>query len=387
MLCARLLFVALALSVAASAADEGSGLVRAQIEPLLTSQCAACHGAKLPTSGLSLGSREALLEGGNRGPSIVAGKPSESLLIQAVRHDGDLKMPPAGKLAPMRSLLEKWVEMGAPWSAKAVSEAEDKHWSFQPIRRAAPPEPVWPELARNPIDRFVQARLRQEGLKPSPEADRATLIRRVSLDLTGLSPTPAETLAFEQDRSPDAYEKMVQRYLASPHYGERWGRHWLDIAHYADSNGYNLDHPREIWKYRDWVIRALNEDKPFDVFVAEQIAGDLLPNPTEDQLIATGFHRNTLINLEGGIDFEQYRVEAVVDRVDTVGQAFLGLTLGCAAATTTSTTPSRRRSPTSSTPSTIRSTSSTARPARPGGRIPSSRCSSSERRTSSPSAT
>ncbi|MBI1353645.1 MAG: DUF1553 domain-containing protein [Acidobacteria bacterium] len=334
---ARLLLAVFAFAATAAAADAstaaGEALFDAQIQPLLAARCASCHGAKLPTSGLSLGSREALLEGGNRGPSIVAGKPAESLLIQAVRQDGDLKMPPGGKLsADEIAALEKWVELGAPWSAKAVSQSspEASHWSFQPIRRPEPPAPVWPDKVRNAIDRFVQARLAKDKLTPSPEADRATLIRRVSLDLTGLLPTPEDVLAFEQDAAPDAYAKMVERYLASPHYGERWGRHWLDIAHYADSNGYNLDGEREVWRYRDWVIRALNDDKPFDEFVIEQIAGDLLPHPTQDQLIATGFHRNTLINLEGGIDFEQYRVEAVVDRVDTIGQAFLGLTLGCA---------------------------------------------------------
>jgi hypothetical protein len=183
---------------------------------------------------------------------------------------------------------------------------------------------------RNPIDNFVAARLEKEGLAPSPEAGRATLIRRLSLDLLGLTPSPAEVDEFIADTRPDAYERLVDRLLASPHYGERWGRHWLDLARYADSNGYNIDGPREIWKYRDWVIDALNRDLPFDEFTIEQLAGALLPNPTREQIVATGFHRNTLLNLEGGIDFEQYRVEAVVDRASTTGAAFLGLTLGCA---------------------------------------------------------
>src|SRR5437016_455088 len=174
------------------------------------------------------------------------------------------------------------------------------------------------------------AKLEKEGTRPSPEADRDTLLRRVSLDLTGLPPSPRELQEFRADKTPDAYAKAVDRLLASPHYGERWGRHWLDLARYADSDGYTLDEPRPIWRYRDWVVQALNRDQPFDQFVIEQIAGDLLPNPTIDQLIATGFHRNTPSNVEGGIDFEQYRVEAVVDRVSTTGAAFLGLTLGCA---------------------------------------------------------
>jgi hypothetical protein len=183
---------------------------------------------------------------------------------------------------------------------------------------------------RNEIDNFILARLEREHLQPSPEADRNTLLRRLSLDLTGLPPSPREVQDFVSDRSPNAYEKAADRLLASPHYGERWGRHWLDLARYADSDGYTIDSPRQIWKYRDWVINALNRDLPFDRFVIEQIAGDMLPNPTTEQLIATGFNRNTTSNYEGGIDFEQYRVEAVADRVATTGAVFLGLTIGCA---------------------------------------------------------
>ena len=186
------------------------------------------------------------------------------------------------------------------------------------------------DWVRNSIDRFVLARLENAGLTPSPEASAATLMRRVHLDLTGILPTPEEVRDHLASTRPDAYERLVDSLLDSPHYGERWGRHWLDLARYADSNGYNNDAPRKIWMYRDWVIDALNRDLHFDRFVIEQIAGDLLPNPTKQQLVATGFHRNTLLNLEGGVDFEQYRVEAVVDRVDVTGMALLGLTLGCA---------------------------------------------------------
>jgi hypothetical protein len=186
------------------------------------------------------------------------------------------------------------------------------------------------DWSRNAIDGFILARLEKESIKPSPEADRITLIRRVSLDLTGLPPTPAEVDAFIHDRRPDAYERLVDRLLASPHYGERWGRLWLDVARYADSNGYSIDAPRNIWKYRDWVIDALNRDLPYDQFVIEQLAGDLLPNATREQRIATGFHRNTQINQEGGIDPEQFRIESVLDRVNTTGTAFLGLTVACA---------------------------------------------------------
>ena len=182
---------------------------------------------------------------------------------------------------------------------------------------------------RNAIDRFILAALERDGIAPSPEADRATLIRRASLDLIGLPATPAEVESFLSDGRPDAYERLVDRLLASPHYGERWARPWLDLARYADSNGYSIDAPRSIWPYRDWVIDALNRDLPFDAFATEQLAGDLLPGATLAQRVATGFHRNTPINQEGGIDREQFRVESILDRTNTTGTVFLGLTIGC----------------------------------------------------------
>ncbi len=204
------------------------------------------------------------------------------------------------------------------------------HWAFVPPVRPAEPNVANPAWARNPVDRFVLARLEEEGIRPSPEADRTTLIRRLSLDLLGLPPSIKEVDEFLADARPDAYKRLVDRLLESPHYGERWGRHWLDAARYADSNGYTIDGARSIWKYRDWVIDALNRDMPFDQFTVEQIAGDMLPDPSLDQVIATGFHRNTQKNEEGGTDPEQYRVEAIADRVSTTGSVFLGLTLGCA---------------------------------------------------------
>ena len=306
-----------------------------EVRPVLSTKCAACHSDKLRTSGLSLANREDILTGGNRGEAATPGSPDDSLLIHAIRQDGGLKMPPGGKLAPKEvAALSRWIEMGLPWPNQEVSRkpVEDisKHWSFQPVRRPRAPQVSDDSWARNPIDRFILARLEQAELTPSAEAEKATLARRVYIDLLGLLPTPEEVDAFVADSSPDAYERLVDDVLASPHYGERWGRHWLDIARYADSNGYNEDGPRKIWMYREWVIKALNRDLPFDEFVIEQIAGDLLLDPTKQQIVATGFHRNTLLNLEGGVDFEQYRTEAVVDRVDTTGMAFLGLTLGCA---------------------------------------------------------
>jgi Protein of unknown function (DUF1553)/Protein of unknown function (DUF1549) len=204
------------------------------------------------------------------------------------------------------------------------------HWSFQPIKRPALPAVNIADWCRNAIDRFMLERLQHEKIEPAPEADRATLIRRLYFDLLGLPPSPEDVSAFVNDRRPDAYEKLVNRSLASPHYGERWGRAWLDIARYADSNGYSIDAARSIWPYRDWVINALNRDLPFDRFVIEQMAGDLLPNSTDEQRVATGFHRNTPINQEGGIDLEQFRVDSIYDRINTTGTAFLGLTVGCA---------------------------------------------------------
>ena len=206
--------------------------------------------------------------------------------------------------------------------------------------------------ARNPIDRFVLARLEREGLKPSPEADRATLLRRLSFDLTGLPPTPAELDAFLADKSPDAYEKQVDRLLACPHYGERMAMQWLDLARYADTHGYHIDSQRDMWQWRDWVIDAFNRNMPFDRFAIEQLAGDLLPNATVEQKLASGFNRNHMINYEGGAIPEEYQVEYVADRVDTTANVFMGLTRRAArAATITSTIRSRRRTTTASSPS------------------------------------
>jgi hypothetical protein len=225
--------------------------------------------------------------------------------------------------------IRAWIDAGAP-APENEEPQQDMHWAF-----VAPERPDLPAVSRagwsrHPIDRFILARLESEKIAPAPEADRATLLRRVSLDLTGLPPMPADVAVFVADKSPDAYHEAVERLLASPHFGERWARLWLDVARYADSNGYSIDAPRQIWKYRDWVVAALNRDLPYNQFVIEQLAGDLLPDATIDQRIATGFNRNTQINKEGGIDPEQFRIEAVLDRVNTFGTAFLGLTVACA---------------------------------------------------------
>jgi hypothetical protein len=313
------------------------------IQPILTKHCTSCHGEKKQRSSLRLDSVTAARRGGNSGPALVPGKSSVSRLIIAVSGGNEevAVMPPKGlRLSASEiDLLRAWIDAGAPIPAieatNKTSSAASKHWAFRPIRRPALPkvrshaERGNERWVRNPIDRFILARLEKQGIAPSPEADRITLLRRLYLDLIGLPPSPKDIADFLSDKRPDAYERIVERLLASPHYGERWGRHWLDLARYADSNGYSIDSPRSVWKYRDWVIDALNKDKPFDQFITEQLAGDLLPGATMEQRIATGFHRNTQKNEEGGIDQEQFRVESIVDRVNTTGTAFLGLTIGC----------------------------------------------------------
>lgn len=307
-----------------------------QIQPLLTARCVACHGAKNGQSGLRLDRKTLAFQGGDSGPAIVPGKSGESELFRRITStDPKHRMPPGAPLPPAEiARLKAWIDAGAAWPDDPASPTGTReasgHWSFRPIMRPPLPKVKNPKWAIHPVDGFILARLEAKGLRPSPPADRPTLIRRASLDLIGLPPTPEEVDAFVADQQPGAYERVVDHLLASPHYGERWGRFWLDQARYADSNGYTIDSARQIWKYRDWVIDALNRDLPFDQFTIEQIAGDMLPNATQDQIIATGFHRNTLFNEEGGTDREQFRVESVVDRVATTGSVFLGLTVGCA---------------------------------------------------------
>jgi len=315
------------------AQQTGVSLFEEKVQPILRTNCIACHSEKNISSGLSVETKESIVRGGNRGPVVKSGDPSASLLIDAVKQTGALKMPPGRKLKDDQiAVLEQWVKEGLPMPAALLKSKRPgaDHWAFQAPKRVPPPTVRNAAWIKNPIDAFILQKLDQANLTPSPEADKATLLRRVSLDLIGLPPTPKELADFLNDSRPDAYEHAVDRLLASPHYGERWARVWLDIARYADSDGYTIDAPREMWQYRDWVINSINKDQPFSDFVIEQMAGDMLPNPNTEQLIATGFHRNTPSNFEGGIDFEQYRVEAVADRVVTTGSAFMGLTLGCA---------------------------------------------------------
>lgn len=308
-----------------------------QIKPLLQKYCVSCHGGETVESGLRADFGSLLLEGGDRGAAIVPGDAAKSPLYLVLIGQGDVAQMPfeLPKFSDAQiALVKNWIDQGAKAASDDKPSADGRptsdHWAFQLISRPALPEVKNVSWLQNEVDAFVLAKLEAEGLQPSPVATRSTLIRRLYLDLLGILPTPAETRQFLNDDQPLAYERLVDRLLVSPRYGERWGRHWLDVARYADSNGFTIDGARSIWPYRDWVIRATNDDMPFDQFVIEQLAGDLLPKPSSDQIVATGFHRNTLINQEGGTDKEQFRVESVVDRVNTTGAAFLGLTVGCA---------------------------------------------------------
>jgi hypothetical protein len=328
-----LFLLTIGLAGSLSGADKSIEFNR-DVRPILSEYCLACHGfdAAKREAGLRLDTRDgaiAELDSGTK--AISPGKVEESELMRRIlSEDHDEVMPPghSGKKLSdkQKATLKAWIEQGAEYQ---------KHWAFLPPQ----PQPL-PDLKSatdvaklSAIDRFVYSKLEQNQLQPSQPADAITLIRRVNLDLIGLPPTPEEVDAFVTESQKDAdaaFERLVDRLLQSPHYGERWGRWWLDQARYADSNGYSIDAPRQIWKYRDWVVDSLNQGLPFDQFIVEQLAGDLLPNATESQRVATGFHRNTQINQEGGIDVEQFRIDSVFDRVATTGSVFLGLTIGCA---------------------------------------------------------
>ncbi len=303
------------------------------VKPILAAHCFKCHGpdaakrkgGSKKSGGLRLDTPEGATAdlGGRR--AVAPGRPEGSEMVRRLNAPEEERMPPAdtGKrlTAGEVDLLTRWIREGAPYA---------RHWAYVKPVRPSPPavrDAAWP---RNDVDRFILARLEKEGLRPSPEADRAALLRRAALDLTGLPPSLEEAERFAKDPAADAYERAVDRLLQSPAYGEHWARLWLDLARYADSQGYAEDFPRTIWAYRDWVIRALNANLPFDRLTVEQIAGDLIPSPTEDQLQATGFHRNTLTNSEGGTDDEEFRAAAVVDRVNTTLAVWMGTTINCA---------------------------------------------------------
>ena len=329
-----------------------------EIQPLFAAKCYSCHGAEKQKGGLRLDLRVAALEGGDNGKVFIPGKSAESKLVHALAGLGEQGlMPPKEKpFTPVEiGKVRAWIDAGAAWPDDGkVAVKKSDHWAYQPVKRPTVPgegKVISKEVISkksgapspgslntqslitnysHPIDAFIRARLAQEKLQPSPEADRPTLIRRLSLDLLGLPPKPEEVRAFVADKSPDAYERLVDRLLASPHSGERWARHWLDLARYADSDGYEKDKPRPFaYTFRDWVIKAINDDLPFDQFSIQQLAGDLLPNATHAQKVATGFHRQTLTNTEGGTDQEEFRCKAVVDRVSTTATVWLGTTMGC----------------------------------------------------------
>ena len=327
---------------------KGAEFFEAKVRPLFASKCIACHTGATAKGRLDLRSREALLKGGEQGPAIVPGDPEKSLLIHAVRYQGKTKMPLGARLADTEiQTLTQWVRMGAPWPAAAVrpgapraaglgagSGSEQDLWSFQPLKNPAAPAVKNVAWAKNEVDRYIMAGLEQSGLKPNGFADRRTLLRRATFDLTGLPPTPEETDAFVNDTSLTAYEKVIDRLLASPAYGERWGRHWLDVVRYSDSNGldWNEVFPN-AWRYRDYVIKSFNQDKPYDQFVKEQLAGDQLPAATDaeryDHLVATGI----LVmgpKLLAQQDREQLALDVADEQIDLTSKAFLGLTVSCA---------------------------------------------------------
>jgi hypothetical protein len=330
------------------AAREGMEFFEKKIRPVLSERCYSCHSAQAGKvkGGLHIDTREGLLRGGHLGPAVVPGHPEKSVLLLAIKHaDPDLKMPPKTKLPPevVRD-FETWIARGAPdprhadvgaGARKGAIDWEEgrRFWSFRPL--ADPPAPEvrdrsWPE---SPIDRFILAKLEEKGLKPAPDADKRTLLRRVTFDLTGLPPTPEEMEAFLADDAPDAFARVVERLLASPHYGERWGRHWLDVVRYADTAGDNSDFPiPQMYRYRNWVIRAFNEDKPYGDFIREQLAGDLLPWKTweerNEKVVATGY---LALARRFGSRVDDYPWHLTIeDTIDNLGRTFLGLTINCA---------------------------------------------------------
>ena len=339
------LLLAASVASAAEPAPNGDEFFEKEVRPLLVERCLKCHDDAKAKGDLKLTSRDRLLKGGDRGPAVTPGKPDDSLLIQAVRYDDKPKMPPDGKLGDADiGVLSRWVEMGAPWPKAAVlaapagefriTDEQRRFWSFQPVKATEPPAVKDAAWNGSPIDRFVQAKREAMGLSPVALADKRVLIRRATFDLTGLPPAPEEIGAFLADDSPRAFEKVVDRLLASPAYGERWGRFWLDVAHYADTAGETADFPvPQAYRYRNYVIDAFNSDKPYDQFVREQIAGDLLtpaltlPARRAERLVATGFIAGAR---RFGFDPQNYQHLTIDDTIDTMGKAVLGLTVACA---------------------------------------------------------
>jgi mono/diheme cytochrome c family protein len=322
---------------------EGAALFEKEVKPILEANCYRCHGNGKRRGGLSLASRAGLLKGGDTGPAVSLQQPEQSRLLKAINWQDGLEMPPKGKLpAQQLAVLTRWVKAGAPWpgsTAEVVTPghkglkvtAKDRdYWAYRPVKRPAVPAVKGRAWVRNPIDSFLLAGLEAKGLAPAPAAGRTALVRRVYYDVTGLPPTPEEIDAFVKDKAPDAYERLVDRLLQSPHYGEKWARHWLDIVRYAETNGFERDNAKPFaWRYRDYVVSAFNTDKPYDRFLREQLAGDLLEEGTPETLIATGYYRLGQWDDEPA-DRLQAKYDVLDGIVSTTAQAFLGMSVGCA---------------------------------------------------------
>lgn len=344
LLCAIGAFAMLQMQ-ASSACPEEKIVFEKDVAPLLKTHCAKCHGAEKKESGFDVRRRFALLKGGDTGPGFVVGDPSQSLMIERI---ADGEMPPEGEPQLTKdaiSLLKKWIESGASIAGKtelalpdgdsfetSIDAAARDHWAFQPVKKVTPPDVIDQNRLRSPLDAFVLAKLQERGWNPAPLASRAVLIRRVTFDLTGLPPTPEEVAAFVHDTSSDAYEKVVDRLLASPHYGERWAQHWLDVVRFAESEGFEYDrHLPDAWRFRDYVIDSFNADKPFNQFVSEQLAGDELDPDNREYQTAAIFHRLGAVRRNAGNpDIALSRNEVLTERTNIVGEVFLGLTIGCA---------------------------------------------------------
>ncbi|HUQ69593.1 MAG TPA: DUF1549 domain-containing protein, partial [Planctomycetaceae bacterium] len=338
-----------ATALAAEPSAEQIEFFEKRVRPVLVERCQKCHDAKQHKGGLRLDSRAAVMRGGDTGPAVVAGDPKSSLLIEAVRYDPDgYQMPPTGKLPDDAiAALTEWVRQGAPWpgeinvtagtSKEFDLAARAQHWSFQPVRAVAPPSVTRDDWCRTPVDRFTLSKREQAGLSPAAEAEKRVLIRRVTYELTGLPPTPDEVAAFLIDDAPDAYERLIDRLLASPRYGERWARHWLDLVRYAETAGHEFDYEIPYaWRYRDYVIRALNDDLPYDRFVVEHFAGDLLPDPrrepqtgVNESAVATGFYWFGQ-GKHSPVDIRAEECDTVDNQLDVIGKTFQGLTIACA---------------------------------------------------------
>ncbi|MDA1230547.1 MAG: DUF1549 domain-containing protein, partial [Planctomycetota bacterium] len=319
-------------------ADEKSDLLfENSIRPVLVETCFRCHGDSKVSGMLRIDSREALMQGGESGAAIVPGKPDESLLVMEIKRQADVSAMPPEKENSLRPdqivAFETWIRNGAHWPETTKTFEHQRHWAFQPVQELNPPTVHDAAWVKNGIDAFIRPKQEAVGVNPTAAADKQTLIRRATFDLIGLPPTSEEVAAFENDTSPDAYEKLIDRLLASPHYGERWGRHWLDVVRYADTAGETADYPVPLaWKYRNYVIDSFNSDKPYDEFLREQIAGDILatngpPGHYAEKVTATGY---LAISRRFGFDSENYHHLTIQDTIDTLGQSVLGLSLGCA---------------------------------------------------------